>query len=187
VKIISKTIIPLFLVAVMLASCNGSILTPTISPTDVMETAMSTVTATVVETQVAIPTTTSSPQPPTPIPPTPVSPTQTPFFPVSVDRHDPESVLRAYFDAWGRSDWSTQQSLMDELYADMSPEPVDSIRILEIQRVSSSPTECVYSVLFDIQVKGQGVSMHSGQVRWNYYLTWYADRDSWLISNYGYG
>jgi hypothetical protein len=152
-----------------------------------METGMFTVKTAVVETQVAISTTTPSPQPPTPIPPTSVSPTQTPFFPGSVDHHDPESVLRAYFDAWERSDWSAKQSLMDDRYAGMVPEPVDSIRILEIQRVSSSPTKCVYSVLFDIQVKGQGVSMHSGQVHWNYYLTWYADRDSWLISNYGYG
>ena len=108
--------------------------------------------------------------------------------PVTVDRQDPESVLRAYFDAWQRSDWSAQASLMDEKYAQMAPEPVDLIRILEIQPVlSSSLTERTYRVIFEIQVKGQGVSMQSGQYGWSYYLTWDPKRSSWLITNYGAG
>jgi hypothetical protein len=44
---------------------------------------------------------------------------------VKVDRRNPESVLHAYFDAWQRSDWSTQASLMDEKYSKMVPEPLD--------------------------------------------------------------
>ena len=107
---------------------------------------------------------------------------------VTVDRHNPESVLRAYFDAWERSDWSDQASFMDEKYAHMMPEPVDSIRILEIQSIpSSSLTERTYYVKFEIKVKGQGVSMQSGQYDWSYYLTWDAKRGSWLITNYGAG
>ena len=107
---------------------------------------------------------------------------------VIVDRHNPKSVLRAYFDAWERSDWSVQASLMDEKYAQMVPEPVDSIRILEIQPISSSSvTEQTYHVIFEIKVKGQGVSMQSGRYDWSYYLTWDAKRGSWLITNYGAG
>jgi hypothetical protein len=107
---------------------------------------------------------------------------------VKVDRHNPESVLRAYFDAWQRSDWSTQASLMDKKYAQMAPEPLDSIRILEIQPLSvSSSTERTYHVLFEIKVKGQGVSMQSGRCDWSYTLTWDPRRASWLITNYGAG
>ena len=106
----------------------------------------------------------------------------------TIDRHNPESVLRAYFDTWERSDWSVQASLMDEKYAQMVPEPVESIRILEIQPISSSSlTEQTYHVIFEIKVKGQGVSMQSGRYDWNYYLTWDAERSSWLITNYGAG
>ena len=107
---------------------------------------------------------------------------------VTVDRHNPESVLCAYFDAWERSDWFVQASLMDEKYAHMVPEPVDSIHILVIQPISSSSlTEQTYHVIFEIKVNGQGVSMQSGQYDWSYYLTWNAKRGSWLITNYGAG
>ena len=107
---------------------------------------------------------------------------------VKVDHRNPESVLRAYFDAWQRSDWSAQASLMDEKYAQMVPEPLDSIRILEIQPISvSSPSERTYHVIFKIKVKGQGVSMQSGRYDWSYSLSWDARRASWLISNYGAG
>jgi hypothetical protein len=106
----------------------------------------------------------------------------------TVDLRNPESVIRAYFDAWQRSDWSGQASLMDEKYAQMIHEPVDSIRLLEIQPISSSSsTERTYHVIFEIKVKGQGVSMQSGRVDWQYYLTWEAKRGSWLITNYGAG
>ena len=104
---------------------------------------------------------------------------------IAVDRHDPDSVLRAYFEAWGRGDWAAEASFMDEKYAGMAPEPVDSIRILEISALNTSSTWRAYQVLFEIKVKGQGVSMQSGQYNWNYYLTWDAQRASWLISEYG--
>ena len=107
---------------------------------------------------------------------------------VTVDHHNPESVLQAYFDAWERSDWSDQASFMDEKYAQMVPEPVDSISIIEIQPIAnSSLTERTYHVIFEIKVKGQGVSMQSGRYDWSYYLTWDAKRGSWLITNYGAG
>lgn len=107
---------------------------------------------------------------------------------IVIDRHNPESVLRAYFDAWNRSDWSAQQSFMDDKYAQMIPEPVTSLRILKLQSISpSSLAQHSYQVIFEITVKGQGVSMQSGQYNWSYYLTRDAKRDSWLISNYGAG
>ena len=46
-----------------------------------------------------------------------------PAFPV--DRSKPESILRAYFDAWERSDWALQASCMDKKYGGMVPEPVE--------------------------------------------------------------
>jgi hypothetical protein len=114
--------------------------------------------------------------------------TQTPPVPVMVDRRNPESVLRAYFDAWEQSDWPVQLSMMAANYANMAPEPVDSISILEIQPLSnSSLTERTYHVVFEIKVKGQGISMHTGRYEWSFYLTWDARRDSWLITNYGGG
>ena len=104
---------------------------------------------------------------------------------IGVDRHDPESVLRAYFEAWGQGDWSAEASFMDEKYAGMAPEPVDSIRILELRALNTATTERTYQVIFEIKVKGEGVSMQSGQYNWNYYLSWDAQRGTWLISDYG--
>jgi hypothetical protein len=104
---------------------------------------------------------------------------------IAVDKRDPESVLRAYFEAWGRDDWAAEASFMDEKFAGMAPEPVDSIRVLEIHAFNTGSTERSYHVLFEIKVKGEGVSMQSGQYNWNYYLSWDAQRGSWLISNYG--
>jgi hypothetical protein len=170
-KMISKTISLLFLVTLTLASCGGFTSPPAGSPTDKTETAA-------VETQAAIPTVT-----PTPITPTSIPPTQTPFFSIPFDRHDPEAVLRAYFDAWNRNDWTAKNSLLGQ---ERAPEPVDSVRVIEIELISSSPTEFVYRVQFELRVKGEGVSMHSGKYGWKYYLTWDANRDSWLITNYGY-
>jgi hypothetical protein len=107
---------------------------------------------------------------------------------ISVDINDPESVLRAYFKAWEQGDWSFQTSLMDEKYAQTVPEPVDSIRILEIQAIpGSSSSERTYQVVFEIKVKGKGVSMQSGKYNWTYYLSWDEKRNSWLITNYGAG
>ncbi len=107
---------------------------------------------------------------------------------IAVDRHNPESVLRAYFDAWARSDWVFQASLMDEKYGMMQNEPVDSIRIVELQSIPDVlKEERAYCVVFNIQVKGDGVSMQSGQTTWIYYLTWEPKRNSWIITNYGAG
>ncbi len=106
---------------------------------------------------------------------------------ILVDNNNPESVLRAYFTAWEEGDWSLQASLMDEKYAQMVPEPVDSIRIVEIKAIPSSASERAYQVVFEIQVKGKGVSMQSGEYHWTYYLSWDEKRNSWLITNYGAG
>lgn len=108
--------------------------------------------------------------------------------PVSVDRRNPESVIRAYFDAWEHGDWSGQAAFMDKKYERMVPEPVESVRLLEVRPLGgSSATLRVYSVVFEIKVKGEGVSMESGRYDWTYKLTWDAQRGSWLISNYGAG
>jgi len=147
---------------IILTSCNAFTAKPAEMP---------------IPTAIVLPTTTFVPE----------APTLTPSVLVTFDRHNPESVLRGYFDAWGRNDWSAQKSFMDQKYAPMSPEPVDSIHILQIKVSGSSATEQNYQVLFEIRVKGQGISMYSGKYQWDYYLTWDASRDSWLITNYGAG
>jgi hypothetical protein len=177
-RILNKAIALLFLLLGLLTSCNTSMPQPVIDATDVMETSMALVKTEIVGTLTAASTSTSTLSAPTPIPPTP-----TVVFPVTFDRHDPESVLRAYFDAWDRNDWAAMASLERE----RAPEPVDFVRILVIKEISSSSTEYVYEVGFEIQVIGQGVSMHSGRYGWKYYLTWDPNRDTWFISNYGYG
>jgi hypothetical protein len=107
---------------------------------------------------------------------------------ISVDHNNPESVIQAYFKAWEQGDWSFQTSLMDEKYAQMVPEPVDSIRLLEIQALpGSSSVERTYQVIFEIKVKGKGVSMQNGRYTWTYYLSWDEKDNSWLITNYGSG
>jgi len=59
VKIIGKIINPLFLVAVILTSCNSFTPMPTVNATDVMETATSLVRTEIVAKQVSIPTATA--------------------------------------------------------------------------------------------------------------------------------
>jgi hypothetical protein len=105
----------------------------------------------------------------------------------AVDRHDPASVLRAYFDAWAQGDWSGQTSFMDKMYSSLINEPVESISNVTIRRLDSEPSagRARFSVGFDIVVKGTGVSMHTGHYDWRYELTWDQDRDSWLIASYG--
>lgn len=56
----------LLLIAMFLTSCNNFISTPTMNPTNMVETAISIVTTNISETQTAIPTATSTPFPPTP-------------------------------------------------------------------------------------------------------------------------
>ena len=53
-----RTVMALFLVAAMLASCSSFIATPTLSNADIMETAISTVSTAFAETQRALPTAT---------------------------------------------------------------------------------------------------------------------------------
>jgi hypothetical protein len=60
-NILSKTRVPLFLAAVMLASCNSFAATPTMSDAELMETAISNVSIALAETQRAIPTNTPLP------------------------------------------------------------------------------------------------------------------------------
>jgi hypothetical protein len=82
-NIFGKTRVLLFLAAVMLASCNSFQSAPTVRDAEIMETAISTVSTTLAETERAIPTNTPLPTV-TPIPPTPTlvpSPTSTPIFP----------------------------------------------------------------------------------------------------------
>jgi hypothetical protein len=105
----------------------------------------------------------------------------------TIDRRKPEAVLRGYFDAWGRNDWPSQASFMDEKYARMVPEPVDSLQIADLQILSSSAAQITYRVVFDIHVKGLGVSMHTGRYDWTYTLSWDSGRSVWLITNYGAG
>ena len=171
-KIIIKAITPLFLVALILTSCNSFASLPAINPT---------AKATVVETLAAIPTTTSSPQPPTPIPPSP-----TPVFSFPVDRHDPESIIRAFFDAWERNDGTTMSALERSNIQYAFHDQVDSIRILDIKLISSpSPTERVYSVTFDIHQ--ERANSLNGQVEWTFTMMWDSALDSWFIANHGVG
>lgn len=105
-----------------------------------------------------------------------------------IDRTDPEVVLRAYFDAWRRSDWSEQASFMDRKYAHAIPEPVSDLRLLSVERAGAPSKDTVlYAVAFRIRVKGQGASMSSGRCDWTYELKWDPGRESWIITNYGAG
>lgn len=105
----------------------------------------------------------------------------------SVDRRDPESVLRGYFSAWQNGDWEGQESFMAEQYGNLWPEPVGSLRIIELRRVEGSSSHCLYRVVFDITVKGRVVSMTTGRYDWSYDLNWDGHRQSWIITNYGEG
>lgn len=81
-KIIGKTIIPLFLTIAMLASCNIFLPIPKTQPTQAMETALAIVGTAIAETQTAIPTATSTATmlpSATPLPTfSPLPPTETP-------------------------------------------------------------------------------------------------------------
>lgn len=88
-KIFGKALIPLCLVTIILASCNSFKSTPATRPTDVMETAISTVSTAVAETQIAFPTATPY-SPALPASPTPLLFTD-PSIPMS------ERVVYYYF------------------------------------------------------------------------------------------
>jgi hypothetical protein len=104
-----------------------------------------------------------------------------------LDRHDPESVLRAYFSAWQNGDWDGEASFMADMYAHMEPEPVKSLRIVDLRRVEGSPSQCLYAVTFDFVPKGDLISMEAGRYDWTYDLSWDEARQSWIITNYGEG
>jgi len=108
------------------------------------------------------------------------------FFTFPVDRHDPESVIRAYFDAWERSDSLALASVLSSKYGrSFMFEPMDSLEILEIKLLSDlSSTERIYSVLYDVQWTNRE---DTNPTRWSFHLTWDATRDSWIITNYGAG
>ena len=106
-----------------------------------------------------------------------------------VDRHDPEAVLRAYFEAWARNDTVTQTSFMAAKYGRLAREPVNSLRVVSVALLDgASATTHVYSVSFDVTFPGgRSISMEDGRYYWTYTLTWDTTRDSWLIRNYGAG
>jgi hypothetical protein len=165
-----------------ITSCNGFVSTTVINPTEVIATVMVTVKPTLTETALATSTATLTATPFS----TPFPPTQVPFFTFQVDRHDPESVIRAYFDAWERSDSSAMASVLSSKFGqNFMFEPLESLEILEIELTSdSSPTEQIYSVLYDAQWKDQP---DTNPTRWRFRLTWDANRDSWIIIGYGSG
>ncbi len=115
----------------------------------------------------------------------------------AVDRHNPEAVLGAYFNAWNRNDLPLQKSFMTTNYAGLAREPVDSVRVLSIKLLDAKTSRLwstgspeatgVYIVVFDYKPTGRGFSMEGGRYTWSYTLTWDASRNSWLISNYGAG
>jgi hypothetical protein len=105
----------------------------------------------------------------------------------SVDRHDPESVLRAYFSAWQNADWEGEASFMAEMFAHMVPEPAKSLRIVDLRRVEGSASRCLYAVAFDFAPQGDVISMEAGRYDWTYDLNWDQGRQSWVITNYGEG
>jgi len=76
---------------------------------------------------------------------------------------------------------------MDEKYANMEPEPLESLRIVSLEMRDRSPNVYHFDVMFEIAVEGDGVSMQDGSYPWSYELTWNADKQSWLITNYGFG
>jgi hypothetical protein len=178
-KILKEAIALLFLLLVLLTSCNTSTPQPVIRATDVMETSMAMVKTEIVGTLTAAPTSTPTFSLATP---SPIPPTQTPSY----DRHDPEAVVRAYFDAWEQEDGTLMNLLLGrESYAGNAFESTKSIKILEIQLVSSpSQGRLVYQVWYDVQYTDPNKGSDKTQMK--FYLTWDVNRDAWIISNHGY-
>jgi hypothetical protein len=178
-KIINKTTALLFLLLGLLTSCNSSTSQPGIRAADVMETSMAMVKTEIVETLTAASTSTPSFSPAIP---TPIPPTQTPSY----DRHDPEAVVRAWFDAWERTDGNMMDLLNGtNTYGNYGFEPTDSITILEIQLLESpSEAQRIYRVWFDVQYTDPNKG--SGKTQLKFYLTWDVNRDAWIITNHGY-
>ena len=142
-----------------------------------METSVSFVKTEVVATMTAAPTSAAPLETLVALIATPIPPTRTPFSLTPFDRHDPEAIVRVYFDAWNRNDWATMNALAQR---DITHGSVEYVRVLEIQDVSPSPHEPVYRVVFEI--KGQGQE-ETKLIKWKYYLSWDAQGDAWYISN----
>jgi hypothetical protein len=172
----------LILVTGILTSCNRFISTTVSNPTKVIVTVLVTGKPTLTKIALSASTATLTATPFS----TPFPPTQIPFFTFQVDRHDPESVIRAYFDAWKRSDSSAMASVLSSKFGqNFMFEPLESMEILDIELVSdSSSTERIYSVLYDAQWKDQP---DTNPTRWRFRLSWDANRDSWIIIGYGSG
>jgi hypothetical protein len=117
----------------------------------------------------------------------------------SLNRREPDAVLRAYFAAWNRNDTAAQKSFMTARYAGVNwyPEPVESVRVVSTKLLDEKTARLwstaapesrrVYLVVFDYNPRGRGFSMERGRYTWTYVLTWSAQRRSWLVSNYGAG
>lgn len=76
---------------------------------------------------------------------------------------------------------------MDAKYSNMVEEPVYILHPLWIRCLSSTANETEFSVIFFIDMAGQGLSMESGLYSWTYTLTWDKNKESWLITSYGMG
>ncbi len=104
-----------------------------------------------------------------------------------VDRHDPESVLRAYFSAWERGKWQEVRLYLSATFSNLVPEPAKSLQIIDRKQLKSSSSHCSYSVTFDFVPLDAPLSMESGRYNWTYDLNWDSQRQSWTITNYGEG
>jgi hypothetical protein len=178
VKLIDNPFVRLILAAGLLTSCNGPASESAEASTEVMVTASLTVQPTLTATALEKPVVRL---PASPFPPTPI-----PFFTFPVDRHDPESVIRAYFDAWERSDSLAMASVLSSKFGqNFIFEPLDSMEVLNIELISDpSATERIYSVLYDAQWKDQP---ETNPTRWRFRLNWDPKRESWIIIGYGSG
>jgi hypothetical protein len=187
-KTMLKNIIPFILITI-LASCNSFAPKPTETP---------------IPTVTSLPTSTSTPEPtdipffeiPTPVIPTPIP---TPYFSFVVDRNNPESVIRAYFDAMAREDGVAMESVMGTVTGERVPysfgpnsstppiTPIKSIKILEIKLISQSVGVLYhYKVRFSEQVDRDGKE-YKDQPEWDFELVWADERQSFVIFNHGMG
>ena len=186
-KTMIEKLMPCILV-IILTSCNVVAQKPTETP---------------IPTATSIPTSTSTPEPtitpfleiPTPIIPTPIP---TPYFSFVVDRNNPESVIRAWFDAMAREDGVAMESVMGTLEGripySFGPNsstppitPIKSIKILEIKLISQSAGILYhYQVQFTEQLS-QDEEEQKNPFWWSFDLIWQDERQSFIIYNHGGG
>jgi hypothetical protein len=177
-KTMRKNLIPLILV-IILTACNA------VAP-QLTETPIPTVTS--------LPTSTTTPEPtitpfleiPTPIIPTPIP---TPYFTFVVDRTNPESVIRAWFDGLVRGDGVAMGSVESrpELRLPVFDTNIKSIEILEMKLISQSAGSYYhYRVRFTEQGFRDGKE-YKEQPEWDFELIWDGERQSFVIFNHGVG